>query len=33
MVVISTLVVLVITVGAVIAFIEDGKTAPNCCDW
>ena len=31
--VISTLIVLALTAGAVAAFIEDGKTAPNCCDW
>ena len=33
MVIISTLVVLAITAGAVAAFIEDGKTTPSGCDW
>ena len=30
---ISTLIVLTIAAGAVIAFFADGQTAPRGCDW
>ena len=33
MLLINTLVIMAIAAGVVAAFIEDGKTAPNCCDW
>ncbi len=33
MLVINALVIMVIAAGVVAAFIEDGKTAPNCWDW
>ncbi len=29
----STFVVLAIAAGAAIALVEDGQTAPICCDW
>jgi hypothetical protein len=33
MLIISTLVVLAIAAGVVIAFFEDGQAAPSGCDW